>query len=61
MKSTELLTPGINWRKFIPVVLILLFVALSLTTINSYSLWHDEGYTATLVEQPFSDIVSRTA
>ncbi len=48
-------------KRWMPVILISAFVMVSLSTIGSYSLWHDEGYTAVLTEGSFQDIISRTA
>src|SRR5438477_1105040 len=48
-------------EKTIAILLIVLFVGLSLATINRFSPWHDESYTATLIESNYGDIVHRTA
>lgn len=50
-----------NFSRWLPVVMISTFAMVSLSTIGSYSLWHDEGYTAVLTEGSFQDIISRTA
>lgn len=40
---------------------ILIFSTLTLISINKFSIWHDEGYTATLIENNFIGIIERTA
>lgn len=37
------------------------FLGLIFVSVNRFSVWHDEGYTATLIENNYSGIIERTA
>ena len=43
------------------VALSLLYIGLVVVSINRSSVWHDEGYTAVLIENDYAGIVERTA
>lgn len=43
-----------------PVLAIAIYLGLTLLTINRFSIWHDESYSATLIETNFTDIINRT-
>jgi hypothetical protein len=42
------------------ICILALFVLLCLITINKFGIWHDESYSATLIELPFSELFRRT-
>lgn len=48
-------------EKIIAALLIAMFIGISLFSIMNFSTWHDESYSATLIEGSYSDIIRRTA
>ena len=48
-------------EKYIVVACVLLFVGLIFASVMRPSVWHDEGYTAVLVENSYGGIIERTA
>jgi Dolichyl-phosphate-mannose-protein mannosyltransferase len=48
-------------EKYIALACVLLFVGLIFASVMRPSVWHDEGYTAVLVENSYGGIIERTA
>jgi mannosyltransferase len=50
-----------KYSKLLLGLVVTLSIAISLATLSKWSVWHDEGYTLSLIENGPSEIISRTA